>query len=37
MICAKCGAEIKEGSKSCGKCGAPIGEIKAVEADAAKS
>lgn len=36
MFCAKCGAEIKEGSKFCGKCGASVEEIKALESDAAK-
>lgn len=36
MFCAKCGAEIKEGSKSCGKCGARVGKIKAVESDGKK-
>lgn len=37
MYCAKCGAEITEGSKFCGKCGASVEMIKSVETDVARS
>lgn len=33
MLCKKCGAEIKEGSKFCAKCGTPVEEVKVVETD----
>ena len=33
MLCKKCGAEIKEGSKFCAKCGTPVEEVKVLEAD----
>ena len=37
MLCKKCGAEIKEGSKFCAKCGTPVEEAGATETDAGKN